>query len=73
VWKRENMAADEKRKLDELTKQYEDERAAQELAQIAHDAGYKCVLGFDGGLLCVCVALTACACVRACVRARTCD
>lgn len=41
VWKREQAAAAEQRKLEELRKQYEDERKNAEYTQIAEDAGYK--------------------------------
>jgi hypothetical protein len=44
VWKREQQAAVEERKLEDLRKQLEDERKKQEFSQIAHDAGIvKCV------------------------------
>ena len=40
VWKREQQAAAEKKKLEELRKQYEDERKNQELVQLAESAGH---------------------------------
>jgi hypothetical protein len=42
VWKREQAAAAaEQRKLEELRKQYEDERKNAEFTQMAENAGYK--------------------------------
>lgn len=41
VWKREQAAAAEQRKLEELRKQYEDERKNTEFTQMAEEAGYK--------------------------------
>lgn len=41
VWKREQAAAAEQRKLEELRKQYEEERKNAEFTQMAADAGYK--------------------------------
>jgi hypothetical protein len=41
VWKREQAAAAEQRKLEELRKQYEDERKNEEYTDIAVQAGYK--------------------------------
>ncbi|GFH13146.1 Cir_N domain-containing protein, partial [Haematococcus lacustris] len=40
VWKREQKAAAEQKKLEELRQQYEDERKNQEIIQIAQDAGH---------------------------------
>jgi hypothetical protein len=39
VWKREQQAAAEERKLNEMRKQLEEERKKHEYSQIAHDAG----------------------------------
>ena len=39
VWKREQKAEAEERKLEELRKQLVDERKKEEFSQIAHDAG----------------------------------
>ncbi len=41
VWKREQAAAAEQRKLEELKKQYEEERKNAEFTQMAEDAGYQ--------------------------------
>jgi hypothetical protein len=41
VWKREQQAAAEARKAEELRKQIEDERKRSELTQVAEDAGFK--------------------------------
>jgi hypothetical protein len=41
VWKREQQAEAEQRKLEELRKQYEDERKNAEFTQMAEDAGFK--------------------------------
>jgi Pre-mRNA splicing factor/N-terminal domain of CBF1 interacting co-repressor CIR len=41
VWKREQQAAAEQRKLDELRKQYDEERKDAEFKVIAEEAGYR--------------------------------
>jgi hypothetical protein len=41
VWKREQAAAAEQRKLEELRKQYEDERKNAEFTEMAAAAGFK--------------------------------
>lgn len=40
VWKREQKAEAEKRKVEELQKQLAEERKRDEFSQIAHDAGH---------------------------------
>jgi hypothetical protein len=41
VWKKEQEAAAEERKLEELRKQLEDEKKANEYVEIAEAAGHK--------------------------------
>jgi hypothetical protein len=41
VWKREQEAEREKRKVEDLRKQYEEERQRQELEEVAEAAGHK--------------------------------
>jgi hypothetical protein len=41
VWKREQKQAAEQKKLEELRKQYEEDRKNQEMTQIAEAAGYR--------------------------------
>ncbi len=40
VWKREQAAAAEAKKVEELRKAYEEERKKDEFVQIAHEAGH---------------------------------
>lgn len=47
VWKREQAAAAEKRSMEELRKQMEDERAKEELFRVARAAGVKT---YDDGM-----------------------
>jgi hypothetical protein len=50
VWKREQKQAAEQKKLEELRKQYEEDRKNQEMTQIAEAAGYRSVLQLSNPL-----------------------